>query len=199
MQEARTGDTSNLNTTLTVSRQHKIILLSENHLWHEAIAAVFNVEPVHVSRTQLLGSDWLQQQQRLLRDATLLMIELTPLRTQSGTRNDRRLNTRLMHWTNAAQGLGVPFVMYAPKQCNAWQLNEIHHTASLPGTSMSWHMWCPYGVSHLSSGKPLGHCTQICSSFPISGRPCECAPGTIHDHCRAQDRQNAMIEWRPLS
>ena len=111
--------------------------MGENHLWQEAITAELHAEPIVVTRTQLLGSDWLPQMNRLLVKAVLVIVELPTPRTQSGSRNDRRCGQRIMHWITTANSLNVKFVTFAAKQNPIWQLNEIHTLTTLPGTSMS--------------------------------------------------------------
>ena len=96
------------NNYLGVLRGAKhVILISENALWQESVAAATRSEPVLVTRTQLLGSDWLNQQQRLMNKAVLVLIELPHTRTATGNRSDRRLCSRILHWIMAAQGLGA--------------------------------------------------------------------------------------------
>ena len=73
-----------------------------------------------------------------------------------------------------------PFLIYAPRKANAWQLQAAHSRVSHPDSVLSWHATCTWGLLEPHSMQPMMNRIQICSSFPLKDTLCQCPADTEH-------------------
>lgn len=95
-----------------------------------------------------------------------LWIDLPPLRTPQGNRQDRRVQERIVCWAQTALRKGCAVIIRGSRGPQ-WELGPIKTLHEQPQWTLSRHHWCKFG--------PKIHAyTVIMSHVPIQDSRCVC-------------------------